>query len=57
MKTEAAASPTVTGGMVLFSLVTFTLLYGVLMVADIYLLVKYVKAGPSQESLAPAGAY
>ena len=57
MKTEAAASPTVTGGMVLFSLVTFTLLYGVLMVADIYLLTKYAKADPSQESLAPAGAY
>ncbi len=57
MKTEKAVSPTVTGGMVLFSLLTFTLLYGVLMVADIYLLAKYAKAGPSQESLAPAGAY
>ena len=57
MKTEKAVSPTVTGGMVLFSLLTFTLLYGVLMVADIYLLAKYAKAGPSQESPAPAGAY
>jgi len=57
MKTEEAVSPTVTGGMVLFSLLTFTLLYGVLMVADIYLLAKYAKAGPSQESPAPAGAY
>jgi cytochrome d ubiquinol oxidase subunit I len=57
MKTEVAASPTVTASMVLFSLVTFTLLYGMLMVADVYLLVKYAKAGPSQESLAPAGVY
>jgi len=57
MKTETAVSPTVTGGMVLISLVTFTLLYGVLMIADIYLLVKYAKAGPGQESLAPAGVY
>jgi cytochrome d ubiquinol oxidase subunit I len=45
MRTEHAVSPTVSAGSVLFSLVLFTLLYGVLMVADIYLLQKHAKAG------------
>ena len=45
MKTESGVSPNVTAGEVLFSLVAFTLLYGALMVADIYLLDKYAKAG------------
>jgi len=35
----------VTAGEVLFSLVGFTLLYGALMVADVYLLARYAKAG------------
>lgn len=45
-KTEDAVSPTVAGGSVLFSLIAFTLLYGVLMAADVYLLVKHAKQGP-----------
>ena len=45
MKTEAGVSNAVTAGEVLFSLVTFTLLYGALMGADLYLLAKYAKAG------------
>jgi cytochrome bd ubiquinol oxidase subunit I len=45
MKIESAVSPSVTAGEVLFSLVAFTLLYGALMVADVYLLNKYAKAG------------
>jgi cytochrome d ubiquinol oxidase subunit I len=44
-KTQDAVSPTVTAGEVLFSLVGFTLLYGALMAADVYLLAKYAKAG------------
>jgi len=57
MKTEAGVSSTVTGGMVLISVVLFTLVYGALMVADIYLLNKYAKGGPvAEESLAPAKA-
>jgi len=57
MKTDQAASPTVTGGMVLASLVVFTLLYGVLMAVDIYLLNRYAKSGPGKdESLVPAAA-
>ncbi len=53
MKIENAASPTVTGGMVLISLVGFTLVYGLLMVADVYLLSKYARAGISAEGEAP----
>ena len=49
MKTQDAVSPTVSAGMVLTSLIVFTLVYGVLMVADVYLLMKYAKAGPDEE--------
>ena len=52
MKIEDAVSPTVSGLEVLITLVGFTLIYGVLMVADIYLLTKYAKAGPSAEQSA-----
>jgi cytochrome d ubiquinol oxidase subunit I len=57
MKTVDAVSPTVTGGMVLFSVVLFTLVYSALMVADIYLLARYAKdesAGEPMRSLAEA---
>lgn len=52
LKTEEAYSPSLTAGMVLSTLVIFTLLYGVLMVADVYLLRKYAVAGP--ETAGPA---
>jgi cytochrome d ubiquinol oxidase subunit I len=51
MKTEAAFSPNLTGGMVLTTLIGFTLVYGLLMAADAYLLTRFAKAGPG--SLAP----
>lgn len=47
MKIEDAVSPSVSSGMVLTSLIGFTLIYAVLMAADIYLLKKYAKAGPA----------
>ena len=47
-KTADAVSPTVTAGMVLTSLVGFTLLYGALMAADVYLLRKYAVLGTAQ---------
>jgi len=50
MKTSDAVSPTLTSGMVLTSLIGFTLIYALLMVADVYLLVKYAKAGPVSEN-------
>lgn len=59
-KTADAVSPNVTVGMVLTSLIAFTLIYGVLMVADIYLLAKYARLGPGEANQtgpadAPAG--
>ncbi len=52
LKTEQAYSTSLTPGMVLSTLVIFTLLYGVLMVADVYLLRKFAVAGP--EAVRPA---
>jgi cytochrome d ubiquinol oxidase subunit I len=46
LKTSDAISPSVSVGAVLFSLIGFALLYGALMAADVYLLVKYAKSGP-----------
>jgi cytochrome d ubiquinol oxidase subunit I len=46
MKTAEAFSKNLTPGMVLTTLIVFTLVYGLLMVADIYLMQKYAKAGP-----------
>jgi cytochrome d ubiquinol oxidase subunit I len=47
LKTADAFSPNLTPAMVLTSLIVFTLVYGGLMVVDIYLLTKFAKAGPS----------
>ncbi|MGE5620563.1 MAG: cytochrome ubiquinol oxidase subunit I [Sphingomonadaceae bacterium] len=58
MTTQEGVSPTVSAGMVLLSVIGFTLVYGALMVADIYLLAKYAKGGTdSQEAAALAHAY
>ena len=46
LKTENAASPNVSGGMVLITLIGFVFIYAVLMVADVYLLTRFAKAGP-----------
>jgi cytochrome d ubiquinol oxidase subunit I len=55
-KTADAVSPSVSGGAVFLTFVGFTLLYGVLMVADVYLLVKYAKgdSGGVEGMLSPA---
>lgn len=45
MRTADAASPNVTSGMVIASLVSYTLVYGLLMGVDVYLLSKYARAG------------
>jgi cytochrome bd ubiquinol oxidase subunit I len=47
MKTEDAFSPSLTPGMVLTTLIVFTLVYALLIVADIYLMRKFAKAGPA----------
>lgn len=50
LKTADAVSPNVTVGMVSASLIGFALIYGTLMVVDIFLLRKYAAAGPQDES-------
>lgn len=54
MKTIEAVSPNLDPSLVLVSLVTFILVYGILMIADVYLLVKYAKKGPLTTPLNPA---
>ncbi len=57
MRTEDAASPNVSVGMLLTSLIVYTLLYGVLIVVDVYLLAKYAKDEvPINENLGDAVA-
>jgi cytochrome d ubiquinol oxidase subunit I len=47
MKIQDGISQTVPGGFLITSLVLFTLVYAALMAADVYLLTKYAKMGPS----------
>ena len=57
MRTEDAVSPNVSVSMLLTSLIVYTLLYGVLIVVDVYLLAKYAKdETPINESLGDAVA-
>ncbi len=53
MKTQDAVSPGVGPGTVLFSLLSFTLIYALLMGVDVYLLAKYARRGTEAEE-APA---
>ncbi len=45
LRVESAVSTSVGAGAVLFSLILFCIVYGALMVADVYLLKKYATAG------------
>ena len=51
LKVEDASSPNVSGGMVLFSLLGFLVLYGALMWADVYLLSKFARVDPETEDI------
>ena len=53
LKTADAVSPNLTSGMVATSLVGFTLVYGVLMVADVFLLTKFARRGPDEDAASP----
>jgi cytochrome d ubiquinol oxidase subunit I len=55
-RTEDAVSPNVSAAMVALSLVVFTLLYGALMGADVYLLAKFSKRGPVDDQAEAAAA-
>jgi len=46
LKTSQAVSPNVSASLVLTSLAVFTILYGILIVVDVYLLLKFAKSGP-----------
>jgi len=46
LKTEQGVTLSNTAGMVLFTLIGFVVIYAVLMVADVYLLSRFAKAGP-----------
>ncbi len=48
MKTESGVSPVLTNESVLISLIAFTLIYGALMIVDIYLLAKYARHAPEE---------
>lgn len=54
MRTADGVSQVVSSSAVLFSLVAFTLLYGALMVADIYLLAKYARVDTTETTAEPA---
>lgn len=47
-KTLDGLSPTVSSGSLLTTLIGFTLIYGVLALAEVYLLVKFIKRGPME---------
>ena len=51
LKTQDAFSTNLTPGMVLTTLITFGLVYALLIVADVYLLVKYARKGPEVEKV------
>lgn len=56
LKTKDAVSPAVTPGMLVFSLVVFTLVYGGLLVADVYLLARFARKGTVEEEPSPSTA-
>lgn len=56
VKLENGVSPNVTSGMLLISLIGYVLVYGLLIVATVYLLSKHARAGIPGENTAEAGA-
>ena len=54
VKLEEGYSRIVTAGMLLTSLIGFILVYGLIITATVYLMMKYAKAGPSVVVEAPA---
>ncbi|MBK9715030.1 MAG: cytochrome ubiquinol oxidase subunit I [Kouleothrix sp.] len=54
LSTQAAVSPTVSGGMVLFSLLGFTLVYLVLIAATLYLMIRHITHVPGDVGAQPA---
>jgi len=55
-KTSEAASPNVSTGMLIFSIICFTLIYGLLMALDVYLLARDARPAAEEDRAAPAVA-
>jgi cytochrome d ubiquinol oxidase subunit I len=53
MRIEDGISPVVPGGQVLITLLLYTLVYGALMAATVYLLVKFARSGPPPAESGP----
>ena len=53
MPTAAGVSPGVSAGMVLTSLITFTLIYGILAVVEVGLMLRAIKQGPPENVVDP----
>ena len=49
MLTESGVSPTVSSGQILFSLISFSLIYTLLAAAMVYLFIKTIKQGPHEK--------
>jgi cytochrome d ubiquinol oxidase subunit I len=54
VKMKDGVSKVVTGGMFLTSLIGFILVYGLIIIATVYLMMKFAKAGPAVAVAAPA---
>jgi cytochrome d ubiquinol oxidase subunit I len=54
VKMQDGVSKVVTGGMFLTTLIGFIILYGLIIIATVYLMMKFAKAGPSAEEGVPA---
>ncbi len=54
LRTADAVSPNITVPQVMTSLIGFTVIYGILLIVDVSLLVKFAKAGPADEGTAQA---
>ena len=50
MKTADGVSPNVSSGQILFSLVSFSLVYTLLAIAMVALFIKYIKQGPNEKA-------
>jgi len=61
LRTADSASPVVPAGAVLFTMIGYTVIYGVLAAVDLYLMARYAKADPAEETsdadIAAAMAY
>ncbi len=56
VKQQDGVSKAVTGGMLLVSLIGFSLLYTILIIATIYLMIRHGRAGPTEDGEGPSGS-